>query len=136
MRSMNRIAMALLAGACSLSATAQPLSYPLTRKTDQVDVYHGQRVVDPYRWLEDDNSAETKAWVQAQNAVTERFLAAMPQREPVRKLYTQLFNFEKVGVPFKEGKRYFWTRNNGLQQQDVVYTATALNAEPQVALDP
>jgi prolyl oligopeptidase len=136
MKPSIHMALALITGACALSASAQPLSYPQTRKTDQVDVYHGQRVVDPYRWLEDDNSAETKAWVQAQNAVTERFLAAMPQREPVRQLYTRLFNFEKVGVPFKEGGRYFWTRNNGLQQQDVVYTATALNAEPQIALDP
>ena len=120
----------------TVAQAAEPISYPATRKTDQTDVYHGQRIADPYRWLEDDNSAETKAWVQAQNAVTDRFLAAMPQRLPVRKLYTELFNFEKFGVPFHEGGRYFWTRNDGLQQQDVLYTARTLDEAPTVALDP
>lgn len=131
MKLLTRTVPAVLAGTLALLATAshaQTPSYPHTRKVDQVDSYHGQRIADPYRWLEDDNSAETKAWVQAQNAVTERFLAAMPQRAPVRKLYTELFNFEKFGVPFKEGGRYFWTRNDGLQQQDVLYTASALEA--------
>jgi prolyl oligopeptidase len=133
----SRLALALIAGAATLSsALAAPLSYPQTRKTEQVDTYHGQRVADPYRWLEDDNSAETKAWVQAQNQLTDAYLAAMPQREPVRKLYTQLYNFEKIGVPFKEGGRYFWTRNDGLQQQSVLYTARRLDDKPAVALDP
>jgi prolyl oligopeptidase len=112
------------------------LKYPSTRTVDQVDTYHGTRVADPYRWLEDDNSADTKAWVTAQNAVTEKHLSSMPQRVPVRKLYTDLYNFEKFGLPFKEGGRYFWSRNDGLQQQNVIYTATALDATPMVALDP
>jgi prolyl oligopeptidase len=115
---------------------AQSLSYPATRKVEQIDQYHGTSVTDPYRWLEDDHSADTKAWVQAQNAVTEQYLAAMPQRLPVRRLYTELYNFEKFGLPFKEGGRYFWTRNDGLQQQSVLYTASSLKAEPAVALDP
>ncbi|SFR72841.1 S9 family peptidase [Mitsuaria sp. TWR114] len=119
------------------SATAsQGLSYPVTRKVEQTDNYHGTTVADPYRWLEDDNSADTKAWVQAENAVTDKFLAAMPQRLPARKLYTDLYNFEKFGVPYKEGGRYFWTRNDGLQQQAVLYTARSLKDTPQVALDP
>ncbi|MFX1677678.1 prolyl oligopeptidase family serine peptidase [Mitsuaria sp. CC2] len=118
------------------SPTSQGLSYPATRKVDQTDNYHGTTVADPYRWLEDDNSADTKAWVQAENAVTDKFLAAMPQRLPARKLYTDLYNFEKFGVPYKEGGRYFWTRNNGLQQQAVLYTARSLKDTPQVALDP
>lgn len=120
----------------SLMASAQSLSYPATRKVDQVDNYHGTPVADPYRWLEDDNSPETKAWVQAQNAVTDQFLAAMPQRLPVRDLYTKLYNFEKFGTPSKEGGRYFWTRNDGLQQQAVLYTAKSLKDTPRVALDP
>ncbi|WP_204334128.1 hypothetical protein, partial [Klebsiella pneumoniae] len=76
--------------------------------------------------LEDDNSADTKAWVVQQNEVTDKFLAAMPQRLPVRKLYTELYDFEKFGIPFREGKRYFWTHNSGLQPQSVLYTATSL----------
>jgi prolyl oligopeptidase len=112
------------------------LKYPSTRTVDQVDTYHGTRVADPYRWLEDDNSADTKAWVTAQNAVTEKHLSALPQRLPVRKLYTDLYNFEKFGLPYKEGGRYFWWRNDGLQQQNVVYTAATLEAPPVVALDP
>lgn len=132
-----RVGLALIAaGSTALPALASSISYPETRKVEQVDSYHGQRVADPYRWLEDDNSPETKAWVQAQNRVTDGFLAAMPQRAPVRKLYTELFNFEKIGVPSKEGDRYFWTRNDGLQQQAVLYTARSLQEQPQVALDP
>ncbi len=115
---------------------AQSLTYPDTRKTTQVDTYHGVTVADPYRWLEDDNSDETKAWVREQNAVTDKFLAAIPQREAIRKLYTELYNYEKFGIPFREGGHYFWTHNSGLQQQSVVYFAKTLNDAPQVALDP
>lgn len=119
------------------SAQAQTApTYPVTAKVEQTDNYHGTVVADPYRWLEDDNSEQTKAWVKSQNLVTDAFLDAMPQRMPVRKLYTELYNFEKFGIPFKEGGRYFWTRNNGLQQQAVLYTAKSLKAEPMVALDP
>jgi prolyl oligopeptidase len=115
---------------------AQDTPYPVTRTAVQTDTYHGVSVPDPYRWLEDDNSAETKAWVTAQNEVSERFLSAMPQRLPTRKLYTELYNFEKYGIPFQESGRYFWTRNDGLQQQSVLYTAAKLTGAPTVALDP
>ncbi|MFG6430454.1 prolyl oligopeptidase family serine peptidase [Roseateles sp. LYH14W] len=118
------------------SAQAQGLNYPVTRKVDQVDSYHGTTVADPYRWLEDDNSAETKAWVTAQNEVTDKFLAAMPQRVPARRIYTELYNFERFGIPFQEGGRYFWSRNDGLQQQNVLYTAKSLKDTPTVVLDP
>ena len=120
----------------STSIVAQTTSAPPTRKGDQVDLYHGSSVADPYRWLEDDNSEETKAWVKAQNAVTDKYLSSLPQRAPVKKLYKELFNFEKFGIPFKEGGRYFYTRNDGLQQQSVLYTARSLNELPTVALDP
>jgi prolyl oligopeptidase len=112
------------------------LVYPASAVSDQVDNYHGVAIADPYRWLEDDNSAQTKAWVQAQNEVTDKFLNAMPQRAPVRKLYTELYNFEKFSVPFKQGGRYFWSHNDGLQQQSVVYTTMSLDKAPQIALDP
>ena len=125
-----------LAAVVATSAQAQGLSYPATRKVDQADTYHGTAVADPYRWLEDDNAADTKAWVVQQNEVTDKFLAAMPQRLPARRIYTELYNFERFGIPFHEGSRYFWTRNDGLQQQNVLYTAKSLNDTPQVALDP
>lgn len=120
----------------SASIVAAPLTYPVTAPVDHVDTYHGQQVADRYRWLEDDNSEQTKAWVKAQNAVTDKFLEAMPQRLPTRKLYTELYNYEKFGVPFKRGGRYFWTRNDGLQQQSVYYWAASLADKPQIALDP
>ncbi|MBI3349697.1 MAG: S9 family peptidase, partial [Burkholderiales bacterium] len=125
-----------IAAVVATSAQAQSMSYPVTRKVDQVDSYHGTPVADPYRWLEDDNSAETKAWVLAQNEVTDKFLGAMPQRLPARRIYTELYNFERFGIPFQEGGRYFWSRNDGLQQQNVIYWAKSLKDSPQVALDP
>ena len=119
-----------------MSVSAQTIQYPDTRKSDQADTYHGTKVADPYRWLEDDNSAETKAWVKAQNDVTDKFLNALPQREAIKKQFTALYNFEKFGIPSKEGKRYFWTHNDGLQQQSVLYTAASLTGVPQIAIDP
>jgi len=137
MRPQVIVIASLLSGAAmSLQAQAPAVTYPDTRKVDQVDTYHGVAVPDPYRWLEDDNSAETKAWVKTQNEVTEKYLSGLPQRAPVKKLYTDLYNFEKFGVPFTEGKRYFWTRNDGLQQQNVLYTAESLTGTASVALDP
>jgi prolyl oligopeptidase len=122
--------------ATSVMAQSGAIQYPESRKVEQSDVYHGVTVADPYRWLEDDNSADTKAWVKAQNDVTEKFLTAMPQREPTKKLYTDLYNYEKFGIPYREGRRYFWTRNDGLQQQGVLYTALSLAEKPQIAIDP
>lgn len=112
------------------------ISYPVTRTTNQVDVYHGVTVADPYRWLEDDNSPETKAWVTAQNRVTFDYLGKIPQRAEIHKRLTDLWNFERYGVPFKEGGRYFFSRNDGLQNQSVLYTLSSLDAEPRVLLDP
>jgi prolyl oligopeptidase len=120
----------------TLGAGAQNIAYPKTATGLQTDTYHGVVVADPYRWLEDDNSPATKEWVAQQNKVTDAFLEAMPQRQSVRKLYTTLYNFEKYGVPYREGGRYFWTRNDGLQPQNVLYTARKLKDTPQVALDP
>ena len=126
----------ILSALVSTILLAQTMTASPTRKGDQVDVYHGTSVADPYRWLEDDNSEETKVWVKGQNAVTDNYLAALPQREPVKKLYKELYNFEKFGTPFKEGGRYFYTRNDGLQQQSVLYMVKSLNDAPTVALDP
>src|SRR5262249_11008279 len=110
--------------------------YPHPRAGNQLDDYHGTKVADPYRWLEDDNSAETKAWVEAENKVTFDFLEKIPQREAITQRLTELWNYERFGVPFKEGGRYFITRNDGLQNQSVLYTMASLDAEPAVLLDP
>ncbi len=110
--------------------------YPRTRKSDQVDDYHGVKVADPYRWLEDLDSDETKAWVEAQNKLSFGYLAGIPARDALKDRITKLWNYEKYGVPFKEGDRYFYFRNSGLQNQSVLYTVTGLDAPPQMILDP
>jgi prolyl oligopeptidase len=112
------------------------LSYPVTAKVAQTDNYHGMQIADPYRWLEDANSAETKQWVDAQNAVTQAYLSQIPQREAIRQRLTKLWNYERYSVPSKEGGRYFYSRNDGLQNQSVLYTMTSLNDTPRLLLDP
>ncbi|HJT28366.1 MAG TPA: prolyl oligopeptidase family serine peptidase [Pyrinomonadaceae bacterium] len=111
-------------------------NYPEARKSDQTDDYHGVKVADPYRWLEDLDSAETRTWVEAENKLAVDFLESIPERTPIKDRLTRLWNYEKYGIPFKEGNRYFYTRNSGLQNQAVLYTVTALDAQPQMVLDP
>ena len=94
----------------------RPFTYPTTRKIDQTDDYHGIKVPDPYRWLENPDSEETQAWVEAQNAVTFAYLNEIPAREKIKQRLTQLWDYEKYGIPFKEGDRYFYYKNNGLQK--------------------
>ncbi len=112
------------------------LSYPVTVTVDQVDDYHGQAIADPYRWLEDPNSEESQAWIEAQNQVTFAYLNEIPIRETLKQRLTKLWDYEKFGIPFKEGDRYFYFKNDGLQNQSVLYTLPALDAEPKVLLDP
>jgi prolyl oligopeptidase len=118
------------------SCSAPRLEYPVTRTTNQVDVYHGVSVADPYRWLEDDNSPETKAWVEAQNKITFGYLGQIPQRKAIQERLTKLWNYERYDAPFKEGGRYFFFKNDGLQNQSVFYTMPSLDAPPTVLLDP
>ncbi|MCU0772281.1 MAG: prolyl oligopeptidase family serine peptidase [Verrucomicrobia bacterium] len=110
--------------------------YPATAKTNVVDTYHGVKVEDPYRWLEDDNADATKDWVQAQNAVTMPYLQSLPGRQAIYHRLKTLWNFERYGVPFTEGGRYFYAKNDGLQNQSVIYTVDKLNGEPRVLIDP
>ncbi|MFB2979609.1 prolyl oligopeptidase family protein [Microseira sp. BLCC-F43] len=114
----------------------QPLTYPLTRKVEQIDEYHGVQVQDPYRWLEDPDSDETKAWVEAENSVTFEYLNQIPVREKIKQRLTQLWDYEKYDIPFKKGNRYFYFKNDGLQNQSVLYTLTSLDGEAKVLLDP
>ncbi|HEU0038076.1 MAG TPA: S9 family peptidase, partial [Verrucomicrobiae bacterium] len=103
-KSLSAIAVATVLVGC---ATTSHLRYPVTHHTDQTDDYHGVKVADPYRWLEDDNSAETKAWVEAQNKVTFGYLEKIPERAAIKARLTKLWNYERYGVPFKQGGRYF-----------------------------
>ena len=137
-RSRARTFPALILGGALLSSTPStaPFDYPDTRKVDQVDDYHGTRVEDPYRWLEDDYSDETRAWVAAQNELTFDYLRGLPQREPLRARLTELWDYERFGVPFRKGGRYFFFKNDGLQNQSVLYQQPSLDAEPTVLLDP
>jgi prolyl oligopeptidase len=114
----------------------KPIKYPDARKSDQIDEYHGVRIADPYRWLEDLDSQETARWVEAQNNLTFSFLNDIPARNTLKDRLTKLWNYEKFGIPFKEGNRYFYSRNSGLQNQSVIYTVDSLSGQPRVLLDP
>ncbi len=118
------------------SLHADPISYPTARKENVTDTYHGVKVEDPYRWLEDDNSAQTKAWVKAENKVTEDFLSKIPQRAEIRSRLKALYDFERVGLPEEQGGKWFYSMNSGLQDQPVLYIADGLDAAPRVLLDP
>jgi prolyl oligopeptidase len=112
------------------------LKYPDTKKVDVVDDYHGTKVADPYRWLEDDNSAETAAWVKEENKITDEYLSKIPFREKLRQRFEQLYNFPKYSAPFREGDKYYFFKNDGLQNQSVLYVKDKLDGESSVFLDP
>ncbi|MGI8639322.1 MAG: prolyl oligopeptidase family serine peptidase [Pyrinomonadaceae bacterium] len=116
--------------------TQTKIEYPKTKKVDQTDDYHGTKVSDPYRWLEDDNSAETKAWVEAENKVTFNYLNQIPERAKLKARLTELWNYEKYSAPFKEGDKYFYYKNDGLQNQSVLYVADSVSDKGRVLLDP
>ncbi len=116
-------------------AQAQSLEYPEARKSSQADVYHGVRVADPYRWMEDIDSPEVIQWIQAQQVLTSAFLQGIPQRETIRNRLAQLWNYEKHGVPWEAGGRIFHLRNDGLQNQSVLYVQDSPNATPRLLLD-
>ena len=125
--------------ACSQDAPAPAaLAYPATDVVDQVDNYHGTDVADPYRWLEDDvrESEAVSNWVGEQNAVTFAYLDGIGEREPIRQRLEQLWNFERYSTPFKRGGRYFYSRNDGLQNQSVIYMQDTLDSEPEMVVDP
>ncbi|WNG21945.1 S9 family peptidase [Cystobacter fuscus] len=112
------------------------MSYPAARKDDVVDDYHGTKVADPYRWLENPDSPESRQWIEAQNQLTFGYLEKIPLRSRLKQRMTELWDYERFSVPWKQGSRYFFFRNDGLQSQSVLYTADSLSAEPRVLLDP
>lgn len=112
------------------------IKYPVTTKVDTIDNYFGTKVADPYRWLENDTSAATAAWVKEQNEVTNEYLSKIPFREKIREKLTKIWDFPKYGVPFREGLWYFFRKNNGLQNQSVLYVRKGLDGNPRMLLDP
>ncbi len=122
-----------IAMGCSQRAT---FNYPETAKGDVVDNYHGTEVPDPYRWLEDDMSEETAAWVEAQNEVTFAYLESIPFRDALKERMTEIWNYPKMSTPFKEGDLYFYFYNTGLQNQDIMYVKKSLEGEGEIFLDP
>jgi prolyl oligopeptidase len=118
-----------------LSSFAQ-IKYPETKKVTQEDDYFGTKVADPYRWLEDDNSLETKAWVEAQNKVTQEYLSKIPFRDKVRKMLEEMWNYPKYSSPRKVGNHYYYYKNDGLQNQSILYRQVGLNGTPEIFIDP
>ena len=112
------------------------LRYPHTHTVDQVDNYHGTLVADPYRWLEDPDSPETRTWIEAQNTLTFGFLGQIPARDGIRRRLTELWDFPKAWAPIKRGGRYFQLRNSGLQNQDALYVLDSPVGEAHLLLDP
>ena len=124
--------------AAASAATAAPakLRYPQTKRVDVVDDYFGTKVKDPYRWLEDDNAEDTRLWVAAQKAVTDAYLATIPQRAAIRERLTQIWNYERFTATSKHGKRYFYMRNSGLQPQSVLHVTDDPAVDGRALLDP
>lgn len=134
-----RISLLLAFVAISISVgVAQEMKYPKSMKIDQVDDFWGSKVADPYRWLEGDatRNSDVKSWVTAQNELTFDYLKELPYRKEIESRLTELWNYEKFGTPFKEGDRYYYFKNDGLQNQSVLYQMDSLDGEPKVLLDP
>jgi prolyl oligopeptidase len=145
-------ALSTLLVACATSSTSAPvpapagepqadaappkMQYPQTMRGDVVDTYHGVQVADPYRWLEDPNADETKKWVTAENAIAQPYLERLPQRAWLGERLKQLWTYERFGLPLREGGKYFYLRNDGTQDQSVLYVSDSLNAQARVLVDP
>jgi prolyl oligopeptidase len=121
-----------------LGISAEPIKYPPAKRLDRLDDYHGTKVPDPYHWLEDDvrESAAVKTWVDEENQITNAYLKTIPERQQIHKRLTELWNYERYSVPSKIGGRYFFRKNDGLQNQAVLYTMDSLGAAPRVLLNP
>jgi len=135
MQQSKCILSAVLFTSLCLNSISQ-MTYLQTKTVKQTDTYHGVKVDDPYRWLEDDNSSETKEWVKQQNTATNTYISKITYRKKIKDRLTDLWNFDKMAAPFKKGNLYFSFRNNGLQNQSVLYSQTALSDKPVMLLDP
>jgi Serine proteases of the peptidase family S9A len=135
---MKKMTLLLACGMITANTFGQKskLTYPITKKDNTVDTYFGVKVADPYRWLENDTTKETAAWVKAQNKVTSSYLEKIPFRNKLKERLTNLTNYEKIGAPFKKNGKYYFYKNDGLQNQSVLYVQNTLDSEPEVFLDP
>ncbi|MEO5966664.1 MAG: hypothetical protein ABIP69_00260, partial [Ferruginibacter sp.] len=113
-----------------------PIKYPQTRIDNSSDEYFGVKVADPYRWLEDDRSEETAAWVKEENKITQDYLSKIPFRESIAKRYEKIFNYERFSAPSVHGEYYYYSRNSGLQNQSVIYREKKAGGTPEIFLDP
>ena len=139
MKTRTFAAVAVAVGAAGLATmlfAVEPPTYPVTKKIEQVDDYHGTKVADPYRWLEDETSPETAAWVEAQNAVTFPYLERIPYRDALRARVMELNDYERYGAPARKGPYFFFNKNAGLQNQSVLYIQKGLEGKPEVLIDP
>jgi prolyl oligopeptidase len=141
MHASSWLAACIIGGTLAFSVRAddkERLTYPQTHRGDTVDDYHGTKVLDPYRWLEEDvrKSPEVRAWVTAENELTSKYLEAIPERAGIGKRLTELWDYEKYSAPSKHGGRYFWSKNDGLQNQFVLYVQDSLKSDPRMLLDP
>ena len=131
-----RLAIALALAVLAVSIAAQRLPYPETRKGDHVDTYFGVKIADPYRWLEDETSPETARWIEAQNKVTFEYLDRIPFRPRIKERLTKLYNYPRFGAPYRRGDYYLYSKNDGLQNQSVVYIQKGITGPADVLLDP
>ena len=135
----NKLFIAMITTALGLSCCTnkqQSISYPEARQANTVDTYFGTEIHDPYSWMENDTTAEVAAWVKAENEITFAHLNKIPFRQQLNQRLTELINYEKIGAPSKKHGKYYFFKNNGLQNQSVLYTKDALDATPEVLLDP
>ncbi len=130
------LGLALALAALGAPAAAQKLSYPVTKKVDQVDTYFGTKVADPYRWLENESAPETAAWVEAENKVTFDYLDKIPYRNALKARLTTLQNYARYSTPTRKGRMYVFSKNDGLQNQSVLYIQRGLDGTPELLLDP
>ncbi|MEQ9563272.1 MAG: hypothetical protein RLN69_12195, partial [Woeseiaceae bacterium] len=132
------LALTSIAGCTGSEPESTSIEYPATMKTDHTDSYHGMTVADPYRWLEDDvrESDAVSQWVEQQNQTTFGYLGTIEEREAIRSRLEALWNYERYGLPVREGGRYFYSYNNGLQNQSVVYVQSSPEEAPQLLVDP
>jgi prolyl oligopeptidase len=139
MNTIRKVIVTAIGAFAAVAVSAEPrIEYPKTRQVDLVETLHGVRVADPYRWLEDDvrHSKEVADWVAAENKITSSYLAAIPERGPIRKRLTELWDFAQYSSPFKEGGHYFYFKNDGLQNQAVLYVMDSLEGTPRTLIDP